>query len=202
VKTATRLDYTPAEAPRRKARKYSSEERQCWKTPNTPAQPVLQLVARALGGEIGLDPTADAALSVPAHWHITAEQDCLKTRWLIPDDAPKTVFMNPPFDAPHLYLGALANANRRYSYGNVLEAIALLKTGTLHNQKSGAIIKASASAICHWGAGKVGRMGFIDCDGYQVAGADFDTVLVYFGPNVEQFTSVFQDWGLVTEVVR
>jgi len=200
VETIVRLDYTPIAAPRRKARKYTSEERQRWRTPNTPEQPVLQLVARALGGEIGLDPTADQARSVPAYKHITAREDCFQWPWHLSTRAPKTGFMNPQFDKPHLFLQALVDNTCRSD--TLDQSIALLKTGTLHNQKSGAIIKANASAICHWGAGKVGRMGFIDCDGYQVQGADFDTVLVYFGPDPALFCAVFDDYGMVSLVQR
>jgi hypothetical protein len=197
--TMTALDYTPIAAPRRKARKYTSEERQCWRTPNTPDQPVLHLVARALGGEIGLDPTADDARSVPAYKHITAAEDCFCWPWYLPKGAPKTAFMNPQFDKPHLFLQALVDNTCRSD--TLDQSIALLKTGTLHNQKSGAIIKANASAVCHWGAGKVGRMGFIDCNGYQVTGADFDTVLVYFGKDPFLFCQVFDHYGMVSKVV-
>ena len=197
--TATRLDYTPIAAPRRKARKYTSEERQRWRTPNTPEQPVLWLVAQALGGEIGLDPTADDARSVPAHRHITRAQNCLVTPWALPHLPAYTAFTNPEFGTPHLFMERLVD---QLKIGNITEAIALLKTGTLHNQKSGAIIKANASAVCHWGAGKVGRMGFIDCDGYQVQGADFDTVLVYFGTAPALFCEVFDDWGMVSTIQK
>jgi hypothetical protein len=106
--TIARLDYTPQPCPvLRKARKYTAQERQCWRTPNTPQQPVLWLVAQALGGEIGLDPTADSARSVPAHKHITAAEDCLVWPWRLPYGVPKTGFMNPQFDKPHRYLPAL-----------------------------------------------------------------------------------------------
>jgi hypothetical protein len=194
----TALDYTPRPAPTRKAQKYTAEQRQMWRTPNTPSQPVLQLVARALGGEIGLDPTADDARSVPAHWHITASENCLMPDVFWPG-VGVTAFMNPPFDAPHLYLEELA---RHYRPGLVCEAIALLKIGTLSNQKTGALIRENASAICCWGAGKVGRMAFIDHEGYAITGADFDTVLVYFGPNRARFSEVFSDWGMVAAVLQ
>jgi hypothetical protein len=198
--TMTALDYTPTIAPRRKARKYTSEERQCWRTPNTPDQPVLHLVARALGGEIGIDVTADADRSVPAQHHITKAMDCTSLLSWPMTTRNFTAFMNPPFENPHVYLDMLRRSMDP-EFGVVTQSIALLKTGTLHNQKSGAIIKANASAVCHWGAGKVGRMGFIDCDGYQVTGADFDTVLVYFGKDPFLFCQVFEHYGLVSKVV-
>jgi hypothetical protein len=197
---AARLDYTPIAAPTRKARKYTPVERQCWRTPNTPEQPVLWLVAQALGGEIGIDVTADVERSVPAEYHITAAMDCTSLLSWPMCKRNFTAFMNPPFDAPHIYLDMLRRSMDP-EFGVVTEAIALLKIGTLCNQKTGALIKGNASAICHWGAGKVGRMGFIDCDGYQISGADFDTVLVYFGQRRGVFLEVFSDYGMVAKVV-
>ena len=199
--TPLRLDYTPTHCPViRKARKYTAQERQCWRTPNTPDQPVLWLVAQALGGEIGLDPTADDARSVPAHWHITRDQNCLVTPWYRVG-APKTAFMNPEFCAPHLFVDRLCD---ELHGGNITEAIALLKIGTLANQKTGAMIAHYAEAICCWSAGKPkanGRIAFIDADGNQVRGGDFDSCLVYFGPRYARFLEVFSDYGLVSEVV-
>jgi len=195
--TLTSLNYTPVEAPTRKAHKYTKPERQCWRTPNTPAQPVLQLVARSLdGGEIGLDPCADDARTVPAHNHITFAQNCLVANWHYPG-APQGAFINPPFDQPHLYL---ARAVEMLHRNNIQEAIALLKIGTLSDQKTGALIKAHASAVCCWGAGKAGRMAFVDCDGYAVSGADFDTCSVYFGKSPGRFMQVFDQWGLVAKI--
>jgi hypothetical protein len=193
------LDYTPKDVPTRKARKYSAEERQCWKTPNTIQQPVLQLVATALGGEIGLDPTSDDAMSVPAYNHITIEKDCFETGWFVLPGEPKTAFMNCPFDNPHLFLEEMMKAV--VDYGEIDEAIALLKAGTIHNKKTGTLIRQNASVICHWGAGKVGRIGFIDHEGYQVKGSDFDCVLVYFGENEDRFNDVFRHWGTLTRIL-
>lgn len=177
---------------RKKAREYTKAERNCWKTPNTPDQPVISLVQQALGGTIGLDPTADDARSVPANRHITAAEDCFTTGW---DCQPSTAFMNPPYDKPHLYLARLVQA---IEGGEVGEAIALCKLGVLANQKSGAIIKDSCAAFCIWGAGTGPRMGFVDADGYQVTGADFDTVLIYWGSQVKRFARVFKAWGAVS----
>lgn len=196
-----RLDYTPQTCSvLRKGRKYTAQERQCWRTPNTPEQPVLWLVAQALGGEIGLDPTADDARSVPAHHHITSAQNCLVTPWY-QAGAPKNAFMNPQFDAPHLYLERLID---QHLFCNISEAIALLKIGALANQKTGAMIANHAAAVCCWGAGKPkanGRIAFIDCDGNQVRGGDFDSCLVYFGRQRGRFLQVFADYGLVSKVV-
>lgn len=193
------LDYTPVAMPTRKAMKYTAEERQKWRTPNTPEQPVLQLVATALGGEIGLDPTADDAKSVPAYKHITAAEDCFSWPWCLPKGKPKTGFMNPSFDNPHLYLQALVDNTCRSD--TLDQAIALMKAGTVHNKKTGTLIRQNASVICHWGAGKVGRIGFIDHEGYQIKSSDFDCVLVYFGENEDRFNDVFRHWGTITRVL-
>lgn len=196
MKTLTHLDYSPRPCPVGKARKYTAEERQQWRTPNTPEQPVLWLVALALGGEIGLDPTADDACSVPAYRHITAADNCLGIAWTLPQSAPQTAFMNCPFDQPHLYLDALAN---NIITGHITEAVALLKIGTLSNQKTGSLIRHFASSACLWGAGKEqanGRMAFIDCDGRAIKGSDFDTVLVHFGRS-PMFRHTFRDYGTI-----
>lgn len=196
MQTLTRLDYTPDPCPTGKARKYTSEERQRWRTPNSIQQPVLWLVAHALGGEIGVDPTSDDARSVPAYRHITASDNCLGIGWSLPYAAPKTAFMNPPFDQPHIYLDALVT---NIVTGHITEAVALLKIGTLANQNSGKIIRHFASSACLWGAGKEkanGRMAFIDCDGKAIKGSDFDTVLVHFGHG-SLFRHAFQDYGTI-----
>jgi hypothetical protein len=66
------------------------------------------------------------------------------------------------------------------------------------------MIAANAGAVCCWGAGKPkanGRIGFIDADGKQVMGGNFDCALVYFGPRRGRFLEVFADYGLVSKVV-
>jgi hypothetical protein len=105
--------------------------------------------------------------------------------------------MNPPFDAPHLYLDALV---RNVIVGNITDAIALLKLGTLANQKTGRIIRENANCLCVWGAGKEkahGRMAFIDCDGIAIRGSDFDVELVHFGSNPHRFKATFLDYGTI-----
>lgn len=194
------FDYTPVAMPTRKAMKYTAEERQRWRTPNTLDQPVLQLVATALGGVIGIDPTADDDCSVPAHHHITAEMDCTSLSSWPKSSRDFKAFMNPPFDAPHIYLDMLMHSMDT-DFGVVNEAIVLMKAGTIHNKKTGKLIRQNASVICHWGAGKVGRMGFIDHEGYQINGSDFDVVLIYFGENEDRFNDVFRDWGTITRVI-
>lgn len=46
------------------------------------------------------------------------------------------------------------------------------------------------------------RMGFIDADGYQVTGADFDVVLIYWGSYVKRFARTFQAGGAIAVPYR
>ena len=69
-----------------------------WRTPNTTEHPIVSLVERALGGKIGLDPTADSGKSIPAEKYFLAEDNCLEQDdWTSPAG---TVFMNPPRERP------------------------------------------------------------------------------------------------------
>ena len=191
------MNYYPVKAAKatlsKKPNNYTKEQRQCWKTPNTKEQPVLYLVSELFGGQITLDPTSDDYKSVPANFHFTKDDDCLKKDWNVSDQVK--VFMNCPFDKPHLYIEKLFN---EYNCGKIDEAVLLLKAGTIHNKKSGYFL-SYATAFCHWG--KKGRMAFIDHLGYQVKGADFDTLLVYFGNNIQLFKDLFEDYGTITRPV-
>ncbi|HEY9597430.1 MAG TPA: DNA cytosine methyltransferase, partial [Cyanophyceae cyanobacterium] len=160
-------------------------------TPNTPEQPVVDLVAKALGGKIGVDVTADAGKNVPADYHITKEQDYLKTSI----KGMGAAFMNCPYSNPYPFVEKITSD---YASGDIPCAIALLKSGTAHNQKTGELIREHAIAQCQWGAKRgVSRIGFIK-DGTQRLGADFDCTLYYFGDNFYLFQQTFEPWGLVS----
>jgi hypothetical protein len=146
-------------------------------------------------GGIALDPTADDDRSVPAQRHITAFHDCLdrRTVWeLFPGSGG--IFMNPPFNFPHLFIERLAQEVARSG----IPAIALCKAGVLHNQKTGAIIRHTAASICHWGSR--GRIRFVDPYGDVAARPDFDCVLIYWGHDPARFAFVFRDWGTISEI--
>ncbi len=162
----------------------------CWRTPNTAEQPILDLVTQVLQG-IGLDPTADNAKQVSAQKHFTQADNCLSQSW----EGSGSAFMNPPFSKPLPFIQKLI---QEYQQGHISEAIALLKAGTLHNKGTGTIIWSSASAICHWGGGKARRIAFLNADGISEYGADFDCVLVYWGAHRERFKEVFQAYGNVS----
>lgn len=195
------LDYTPQSAPRAAKKDYTPQQRQAFRTPNTPDQPVLMLAAYALGGAIDIDCTADDGLSVPAKFHVTADCDFLRPsitavegevyRW---EDGGNTAFMNPPFSCPLPFVHYLFQAHR---LGVVDASVQLLKSGCIHNKGTGTLIRNYAQAVCFWGAGKASRLAFLDHEGEQVVGADFDTIFVYTGAERYRFASIFQGYGTV-----
>lgn len=195
------LDYTPQAAPRAARKDYTPAQRQSFRTPNTPDQPVLMLTAYALGGAIDIDCTADDALSVPARRHITKECDVLRPCWAAvegeicrTDTSGNTAFMNPPFGSPKAFVGRLFQAHKS---ALVDASIMLLKSGCIHNKGTGSLIRSYADAVCFWGAGKASRLAFLDHEGEQVVGADFDCIFVYTGPERYRFASIFSDYGTV-----
>ena len=195
------LDYTPQAVPRAAKKDYTPQQRQAFRTPNTPDQPVLMLAAYALGGAIDVDCTADDALSVPAKLHITAACDFLRPvltavegevcRW---NDGGNAAFMNPPFGNPKPFVERLLQAHQ---LGVIDSSIMLLKSGCIHNKGTGTLIRNHSQAVCFWGAGKASRLAFLDHEGEQVVGADFDCIFVYTGLDRYRFAGIFQDYGTV-----
>lgn len=158
-------------------------------TPDTKEQPIITLVKEMLGG-IDLDPCSNSKrfFNVPAKNHYTIEDNSLGKRW------SGTVFLNPPYSNPYPFLFNLINGIKSK---DIPEAIALLKSGTQHNKGTGRLIKKHASAICQWGAGECRRIGFVNQDGEQKMGADFDCILVYFGSDWGRFRKIFSPYGHV-----
>lgn len=167
-------------------------------TPNTPEQPVIDLVLKVFGGEIDLDPCSNSLdnPNVPAKYHITKE---LAVNYNLPWKGK--VYLNPPYSNPKPFLKWLCYS---FENGYCTEAIALLKTGAIHNKGTGRLIEEYASAIFFWGAGKTkhSRIGFINQDGVQRNGADFDCICVYFGSNPEKFKEVFSAYGHVMRTMQ
>ena len=158
-------------------------------TPNTDEQPIINLVIEVLDG-IDLDPCSNSKNfpNVPAICHHTQEENSLELLWF------GRVFLNPPYSNPYPFLKTLTDSLQE---GLCREAIALLKSGTQHNKGTGRLIEEHASAICQWGAGKNRRIGFVNQDGEQKMGADFDCILVYFGKNWTRFYHTFEPYGHV-----
>ena len=173
-----------------------------WYTPDTPKQPVISSVATALGGRIGLDPTADPDRRVPAARHFTKDDDCL-TR----EARGETIFCNPPFSNPLPFLRWCAN---QVEEGRSPQAIMLCKSGVLSNQGTGALIQEFATATCHWrhngrirftpGAAVLERLSREFEAGRRAScrptSADFDTILINFGPFL-LFAQTFERLGHV-----
>lgn len=157
----------------------------------TPAN-VIETVEAVLG-VIDLDPCSPSPPVVPCVKHFTLEDDCLTQTW------EGRVFLNPPYSNPHPFLDKLCQS---LLAGTVPEAIALLKSGTQHNKKTGKLIHDYASAVCQWGAGKESRIGFINASGEQRTNADFDCIAVYFGHSWPLFEHHFSKHGHVMATRR
>lgn len=158
-----------------------------WRTPPI----IVDICGRVFQlGRIDLDPTADEGRTLPARQYITEAEDCLGSKvWL-----STNAYMNPPFSNPLPFVRRLSC---EYINGTVDEAIALLKSGCIHNKGTGRIIAETASAVCFWGVGKQPRLGFLNPEGYQSKNADFDCILVYWGFDAHQFAKVLNDYGTV-----
>jgi DNA N-6-adenine-methyltransferase (Dam) len=161
----------------------------CWRTPNTAEQPIVDLVKQALGGQIWCDPCADAGHKIPAVVHYDQSDDGLSefNVWT------KTVFINPPFSNPLPWVEKTCLSIAR---GNASAEVMLLKSGTLSNVGTGELINKYASAVCHWR----GRIYFLNDEGKPVKGSDFDCVFVYFGDRLDLFRSAFEKRGTISTI--
>lgn len=161
----------------------------CWRTPNTKDQPIVDLVKKALGGSIWCDPCADAGHRISASVHYNRSDDGLADHqtW------SKTVFINPPFSNPLPWVEKCCLSIAR---GNVSAAIMLLKAGAVSNVGTGELINKYASAVCHWR----GRINFLNDSGNPVKGSDFDCVLVYLGDRLDLFRQAFSGRGTITTI--
>jgi hypothetical protein len=161
-----------------------------WRTPNTKDQPVVDLVKKALGGQIWLDPCSGSVTNnVPAAVRYFKADNGLAQHqgW------SKTVFINPPFSDPYPWVERCC---LEFARGNVSAAVMLLKAGTISNVGTGELINKYASAVCHWR----GRINFLNDEGNAVKGSDFDCVLVYFGARLDLFRQAFQQRGTIATI--
>ena len=161
-----------------------------YRTPNTKDQPVVDLVKKALGGQIWLDPCSGS---------VTNNMPCA-VRYYKSDDGlaqhntwSKTVFINPPFSDPFPWVERCC---LEFARGNVSAAVMLLKAGTVSNVGTGELINKYASAVCHWR----GRINFLNDEGNAVKGSDFDCVLVYFGARLDLFRQAFGNRGTIATI--
>jgi len=161
-----------------------------WRTPNTKDQPIVDLVKKALGGQIWLDPCSGSITNnIPCAVRYFKDDNGLAQHqtW------SKTVFINPPFSDP---LPWVERCCFEIARGNVSAAVMLLKSGTISNLKTGELINKYASAICHWR----GRINFLNDEGNAVKGSDFDCVFVYFGARLDLFRQAFGGRGTIATI--
>jgi hypothetical protein len=151
---------------------------------------VVDLVKKALGGAIWLDPCSGSVTNnIPCAVRYFKDDDGLAQHqtW------NKTVFVNPPFSDP---LPWVERCCFEIARGNVSAAIMLLKAGTISNVKTGELINKYASAICHWR----GRINFLNDEGNAVKGSDFDCVFIYFGARLDLFRQAFGGRGTIATI--
>lgn len=159
----------------------------CWRTPNTTKHPILNLARQTFNDSICLDPCTASDNPTDAKYFFTQSDNFLLQE---PQRTYPNCWLNPPFSKPAPFLEKLVTW---YSDRHIMQAIALLKSGTVHNQSTSHLI-AQSQAICFW---RSPRIAFIDESGTPRKNADFDCILVYFGSTPHSFHSVFQPFGLV-----
>lgn len=160
-----------------------------WRTPNTKDQPVVDLVKKALGGSIWLDPCSGSSSNIPASVRYYKDDDGLAQHqtW------SKSVFINPPFSDPYPWVERCCMETAR---GNVSAAVMLLKAGVVSNVGTGELINKYASALCYWR----GRINFLNDEGNPIKGSDFDCVFVYFGSRLDLFREAFGGRGTIATI--
>ena len=164
----------------------------CWQTPNTKDQPIVDLVVKALGGSIWLDPCSHPKSRIPVS--VRYYKDGFDGDGLAENQIwNKTVFVNPPFSDPYPWVEKCCLS---IALGTCSAAIMLLKSGTLSNVGTGELINKYASAICHWR----GRIAFLNDEGNAVKGSDFDCVFVYFGDRLDLFRKAFGARGTISTI--
>ena len=151
---------------------------------------VLELVRKALGGIIDLDPCADPKRRVPARRHFTLADDGLSEPW------HGTVFVNPPYSDTTAWLKHL---HLYLSTDSVKAAIALLPVSVLGNKGAVPIIRDACTAYTVL----EGRLTFLDEDYKPHKGAlAMSSVLLYFGPEPNRFLSLTMSYGIGALVAK
>ena len=141
--------------------------------------------ARAVLGDIDLDPASCAAANeaVQAKRFFAKEQDGLQQAWR------GKVWLNPPYSYPQIldFCEALV---QRYADGSVTEAIVLVNSGT--ETQWGQMLLSHGSAACF----PASRLKFRRPEGKSGLPSQ-GQMLVYFGPHVDRFKTVFLSIGAV-----
>jgi len=145
-----------------------------WGTPKW----VLDL-ARSVMGDIDLDPCTQGSNPTQAMRFFTEQDNGLIQPWR------GRVWMNPPYNKPLPWIQRLVEF---YQSGDVVSAIALVKSGQLNNHGTGELIHKSAAAKGDW----KGRLKFDSLrEGRTTKPPDFDVRLIYWGSEPDLFKTVF-----------
>ena len=145
-----------------------------WGTPKW----VLDL-ARSVMGDIDLDPCTQGSNPTQATRFFTEQDNGLIQPWR------GRVWMNPPYNKPLPWIQRLVEF---YQSGDVVSAIALVKSGQLNNHGTGELIHKSAAAKGDW----KGRLKFDSLrEGRTTKPPDFDVRLIYWGSEPDLFKTVF-----------
>ena len=146
-----------------------------WGTPKW----VLDLASSVMG-DIDLDPCTQSSNPTQATRFFTEQDNGLIQPWC------GRVWMNPPYNKPLPWIQRLVEF---YQSGEVVSAIALVKSGQLNNHGTGELIHKSAAAKGDW----KGRLKFDSLrEGRTTKPPDFDVRLIYWGSEPDLFKTVFE----------
>lgn len=146
--------------------------------------------ARKVMGSIDLDPfsSVEANAVVGAKRILTAAEDALACDWASPKT--RTCWMNPPYSRG-LSSKAVEKFIEQYDYGAFDQAVVLMNASTdtaWFHRMSGV-----ASALCL----TRGRISFVGAGNKVASGNTKGQVFFYAGKNVDKFSKVFGEFGLV-----
>lgn len=182
-----------------------------WTTPPG----IITRAKEALGGGIDLDPCAGVKTDFGLFNFRLPTNNGLTTNWLVRGIGTK-VFINPPFGTSYVkgkncissdeykslqdseILGwtkqtALEWAKKVVKEANVGCNIVWLSKASTETTALQYIMN-HCSAICH----PLGRVNYINAETSQVKiGVTFPSIIIYLGPDIQQFTTAFADFGVI-----
>ena len=150
----------------------------------TPAD-TIELVHRAMGG-IDLDPASCAVANqtVRASRYFDRDDDALTRRW------EGRIYLNPPYGTG-IMMRFVQYLLHQLLVGQVEQACLLCNNST--DTQWFHLAAPKAQRICFF----KGRISFLDPDGSPMHGNPQGQAMLYYGKDVDQFTRVFGDVGLV-----
>jgi phage N-6-adenine-methyltransferase len=155
-----------------------------WYTPRDYLDAAVEVM-----GAIDLDPASSEAAqaNVKARQYYTREDDGLQQRW------HGRVFLNPPYAMP-IIRDFVTKMVEEYQAGNFDQGILLTNNAT--DTAWWHLTAGNCSALCF----TRGRISFLQARDGELLTKEAPThgqVFFYFGPNVEQFKDVFNNYGMV-----